>query len=314
MEYEKLCRAVEQHLHREMHTPADFEYLSEKILGKTGDAVSSTTLMRLWGYRRPSGNVRVSTLDILARFIDYEDYTHFRTEAEKDSGTLTTPSPTEKAGKGYVRWIIGMLLALLVAVVLSLFYFHRPQEQSQPRYITHLSELKNNRQYLIHTREQRRGSLGICGRHLGATFDKAVLFHCDKASPFAIIQHEGNYYLFSIQKGRFVNILNYLTDEPLRKDFGKKNWCAFDIHQEKFGFVFNFKSTNNTYTLNVAAFDGIINDDWGTTNGIYDDGNQFTLEDIGPFDPTEALSYLIQDSCTVPKQRPTKQGMVQYTQ
>ena len=77
MEYEKLCRAVEARLHREMHTPADFDYLSDQLQKKTGSSVSSTTLMRLWGYR-PSVMVRMSTLDILARFIGYEDYTSCR--------------------------------------------------------------------------------------------------------------------------------------------------------------------------------------------------------------------------------------------
>lgn len=317
MEYDKLCRAVEQHLHREMRTPADFDYLSEQIMNKTSSSLSSTTLMRLWGYRRSSATVRIATLDILARFIDYKDYTHFRSEEQEDPGIIPPPSPAGKEqshlqtqdighsvfvrGRAF-RWLMLVLSVLLVAVVLSVIYFHRPQEESQEQpqtqYITSLSELSNNRQYLIHTRERRRGSLGICGRHLGTTFESAALFRCDKASPFAIIQHDGCFYLFSVEKGRFVNVLNYLTDKPLLRDFGERNWCAFDIHPETYGFVFDFKSTTNVYTLNVAAFDGIIIDDWGTANGFYDDGNLFSLEDAGPFDPTEALSYLTHNSCS----------------
>ncbi|MBQ7570714.1 MAG: hypothetical protein IJT19_00560 [Bacteroidaceae bacterium] len=297
MEYEKLCRAVEQHLHREMHTPADFDYLSEQILSKTGSSVSSATLMRLWGYR-PSVTVRVSTLDILARFIGYNDYTHFRTEnpEEEENPALAPASDTRRRWPRYMWPTVAMTVIILLASVVG-FYIKgnsQPQEQQQPKYITNLSELKNNRQYLIHTREQRRGSLGVCGHHLGATFERAVLFHCDKPAPFAIIRHEGSFYLFSVESCRFVNILNCLTDEPLRKDFGERNWCAFDIHQEKKGFVFDFKAATNVYTLNVPAFDGILFDEWGTANGFYDDGNQFTLEDVGPFDPTVPLTMLQQ--------------------
>lgn len=301
MEYEKLCRAVEQHLHRGMHTPTDFDYLSERILSKTGSSVSSATLMRLWGYR-PSVTVRMSTLDILARFIGYNDYTHFCTENpdEEEDPASAPASDTRRRWPRYMWPAVAMAVIVVLASVVG-FYMKgnsQPQEQQQPKYITNLSELKNNRYYLIHTRERRRGSLGICGRHLGATFESAVLFHCKKPSPFAIIRHEGSFYLFSVEMGRFVNILNYLTDEPLRKDFGERNWCAFDIRQEKNSFVFDFKSTTNVYTLNVAAFDGIIIDDWGTANGFYDDGNLFSLEDAGPFDPTEALSYLTHNSCS----------------
>lgn len=291
MVYEKLCRAIEQQLHREMHTPADFDYLSEKIMERTGSSVSTATLMRLWGYR-PSVAVRMSTLDILARFIGYNDYTHFRAENREEGAE-------SKNGQGKSstrhRSLLLFVTAAAVLLLVSFLLLHtikggKRQEQPQPHYITSLSELSNNRQYLIHTRKKHRGSLGICGRHLGTTFDKAVLYRCNEASPFALIQNEGCFYLFSVQEGCFVNVLNYLTKTPLRRDFGERDWCAFNLRPERGGFVFDFKSATGIYTLNVAAFDGIIIDDWGTTNGVYDDGNLFMLEDAGPFDPKEAFS------------------------
>ena len=45
----------------------------------------------------------------------------------------------------------------------------------------------------------------------------------------------------------------------------------------------------------MNAGDGIIIDDWGASISAYDDGNLFTLEDVGPFDPTEAIT-LLEDS------------------
>lgn len=306
MEYEKLCRAVEEQLHREMHTPADFEYLSEQLLKKTGSSISSTTLMRLWGYR-PSVTVRMSTLDILARFIGYEDYTHFtRACMEGEVQDDTTPVVEEETKGTHHRnrhlFIVAALAIIVVCAGLFIVYKIHSSKQTepdseqtqhpQPHFITHLSELSNHRKYLIHTRRDRRGVLGICGRHLASTYSIARFYRSEEPSPFALIQYEGNYYLYSVQADRFVNVLLYLTNEPLRQDFGEKNWCAFDIRPERGGFVFDFKSNTRKYTLNVNAGDGMIIDDWGASISTYDDGNLFSLEDVGSFDPTEAMTLL----------------------
>ena len=90
---DRLRQTIETQAGRKMRTPKDFDYLSEQIMSKTGSSLSSTTLMRLWGYRRPSVTVRIATLDILARFIDYKDYTHFRSEEQEDPGIIPPPSP-----------------------------------------------------------------------------------------------------------------------------------------------------------------------------------------------------------------------------
>lgn len=76
MQHEELCREVERQLQFKPKVRTDFDYLSEKILAKTHETVSSNTLMRLWGYRE-SVNARRSTLDILARFLGYADYVTF---------------------------------------------------------------------------------------------------------------------------------------------------------------------------------------------------------------------------------------------
>lgn len=309
MEYEKLCRAVEEQLHREMHTPADFEYLSEQLQKKTGSSVSSTTLMRLWGYR-PSVTVRISTLDILAHFIGYEDYTHFSRACMEGEVQEDTAQVVEEEDRGaHHRFRHGYIVAALAIIVVCaglLIYYkiHFSQQtepnseqtqQPQPHFITNLSELSNNRKYLIHTRQDCRGILGLCGRHLASTYGISRFYRCEEPSPFALIQYEGNYYIYSVQENHFINVLLYLTNEPLRQDFGEKNWCAFDIRPERGGFVFDFRSNTRKYTLNVNAGDGIIIDDWGASISAYDDGNLFTLEDVGPFDPTEAIT-LLEDS------------------
>lgn len=324
MEYEKLCRAVEARLHREMHTPADFDYLSEQLLKKTGSSVSSTTLMRLWGYR-PSVMVRMSTLDILARFIGYEDYTHFNSAHADGAGDGDPEVPADEDGEEHketsalfpFRWWLVACAIIIVLAAIVLFLARRssaggPRESSfststsltgderceaseGKHFITKLSEVSCYRKYFIHTRRDRRGVLGICGRHLASTYGIALFYRCEEPSPFAIIGHEGAYYLYSVQEDRFVNVLLYLTNEPLRGDFGPKTWCAWDVREEHDCFVIDFKSASRVYTLNVNAGEGMILDVYGTTIGAYDDGNLFTLEDAGPFDPTEAFRMLKND-------------------
>ena len=98
MQHKELCREVERQLQFKPKVRTDFDYLSEKILAKTHETVSSNTLMRLWGYRE-SVNARRSTLDILARFVGSEDYAHFLKERglADDVEADEAEKPTEEA-------------------------------------------------------------------------------------------------------------------------------------------------------------------------------------------------------------------------
>ena len=58
-------------------------------------------------------------------------------------------------------------------------------------------------------------------------------------------------------------------------------------------FVFDFWSdhaSNKVFTLNVNSGNGLIITDYGTMTEMWDDGNLFSIEDAGPFDPAEALA------------------------
>ncbi|MBP3711190.1 MAG: hypothetical protein J6I86_01825 [Bacteroidaceae bacterium] len=110
MKQEELCREVERQANFHPCARTDFDYLSEKILAKTNETLSPNTLMRLWGYRE-SVNARRATLDILSRFVGYEDYAHFiaarglkeeDVAEEEEKKTLpepkTLPDPPLKGG------------------------------------------------------------------------------------------------------------------------------------------------------------------------------------------------------------------------
>ena len=75
-DYQRLFEAVERKAGRQMLTPKDFQWLEKRMFEDIHERVSTSTLMRLWGYR--SGGVpRQTTLDVLARFVGYEDYVQF---------------------------------------------------------------------------------------------------------------------------------------------------------------------------------------------------------------------------------------------
>ncbi len=62
---------------RAAKTPAYYEWLSERILERTKERLSPTTLKRFFGYLDEPVRPRVATLDVLARFIGYKDYETF---------------------------------------------------------------------------------------------------------------------------------------------------------------------------------------------------------------------------------------------
>ena len=56
-----------------------------------------------------------------------------------------------------------------------------------------------------------------------------------------------------------------------------------------FEFLDSFRSIK-VFTFNVNSGNGLIITDYGTMTEMWDDGNLFSIEDAGPFDPAEALA------------------------
>lgn len=72
-----LLSEVEKKYGRRVATSTDFESLSVVIEHQTGELISSSTLKRLWGYVRLNPTPRISTLDILSRFVGHRDFRYF---------------------------------------------------------------------------------------------------------------------------------------------------------------------------------------------------------------------------------------------
>lgn len=73
-----LLAEVEKHYGRKLLSSTDFEALSIVIEHECGEILSSSTLKRLWGYVSLKPIPRISTLNVLSKFIGMRDFEAFR--------------------------------------------------------------------------------------------------------------------------------------------------------------------------------------------------------------------------------------------
>lgn len=329
---ERICREVEQKLGRRIEEPQDFVWLSEQVANSGKGTLSVNTLKRLWGYLDSNAVTRRTTLDVLAQFLGFRDYIDFLNSLSpdpdsegkenglspnpspegkeeslspspspegKEEGLTPSPSPKGKGnglspspspkGKGR-KTVYGVIIVVVIAL-LGLFLYKPSSEEPAPVYVTELSQLSNTKQYIIHTRHDLRGALGVEFRHLTTTYDQAAQNRCDKTSPFAILFYKGSYYLFSVKDNRFIEVGTHETDAPLAK--GDPGDASLDIHQEADScFVIDFKICRTVCSLNVNSVYGPFVTNYGTINRMFDEGNLFMFEEVGDFDPTEAMRML----------------------
>ena len=90
--YEALKNTIEELLGRKVATKRDYEYLSMRILDRTGSYISPITLRRFWG-NLADGKYntipRRFTIDTLAQYTGYSNYEQFQKER---AGGATSPS------------------------------------------------------------------------------------------------------------------------------------------------------------------------------------------------------------------------------
>ena len=93
-ELQTLLDEVEKKYGRPIATSKDFNTLSEVLDHECHEVLSSATLKRLWGYVTLRTTPRKSTLDILSKFIGFNDFSNFRVtllgKADDTSGYLDT--------------------------------------------------------------------------------------------------------------------------------------------------------------------------------------------------------------------------------
>ncbi|MBO4340530.1 MAG: hypothetical protein J5835_03770 [Bacteroidales bacterium] len=83
----ELKKQVEARLDRKMKTPKDFSFLRSSIWENNHEIISATTLKRLWGYIKGADEMRISTLDILSRFLGFNDWEGFLLNLDQSDGS-----------------------------------------------------------------------------------------------------------------------------------------------------------------------------------------------------------------------------------
>lgn len=94
--YGQLRTDIETALKKKLQTPKDFEYLRERIYARLHTLVSRTTLMRLWGYVDEEVTPRKGTLDILSKFLGYQDWESYQENASLPKGQQSSPVMSRK--------------------------------------------------------------------------------------------------------------------------------------------------------------------------------------------------------------------------
>lgn len=84
-EIQYLLSGIESKFGRVIQTTTHFEALSVDIERCIGEIVSASTLKRIWGYVNDRRVPRISTLDILSRYIGYKSFSHMCDVIKHDS-------------------------------------------------------------------------------------------------------------------------------------------------------------------------------------------------------------------------------------
>ena len=93
---EHLKQIVTRQIGRTLESPADYEYLSEQIQKTTGEYLSPTTLKRVFGHIPYEGQLRPTTLSILARYAGFSGWQDYQDKQHVESGFIATQRVMKK--------------------------------------------------------------------------------------------------------------------------------------------------------------------------------------------------------------------------
>lgn len=149
----KLCRAVETAVGKKMHTPRDFEMLSETIFDKLHQNISPSTLKRIWGYLPSSITPRLSSIDLLAQFVGYDDFDAFAQqeqtaetigpsiEAKKDQPHQLTDESTRRFTNLKTKAVVISILCSFLLGAAATFLITRTNQPTTSKHIIHKGQI-----------------------------------------------------------------------------------------------------------------------------------------------------------------------------
>lgn len=116
-EIEYLKQLIAQTYGAPIEASSDFERLSNAIEEVLKQSVSVSTLKRLWGYVSMAPKPRISTLDILCRYVGRKDYRQLCVELQQSSNFFTSDkmfaSELETGTKILLGWQPDRLVTLV---------------------------------------------------------------------------------------------------------------------------------------------------------------------------------------------------------
>ena len=128
----RLREGMETKAGRQMHTPKDFDFLSESIFETLHQKVSATTLKRLWGYLQESSAPRTSTLDLLAQYVGYANWDSFCNQEEKPIEQIDEPEANTLQSQYHIKWIVAALVAV-AAIALVILFVGQSKSTEKPK-------------------------------------------------------------------------------------------------------------------------------------------------------------------------------------
>lgn len=115
-----LLAEVEKRYGRRLSTSADFEALSIVVEHESGEMISASTLKRLWGYVTLKPTPRISTLNVLSRYIGKQDFNSFKRSIMNDGHYVSNffsvkkvcSSDLKKGAEVVIGWAPNRLVTL----------------------------------------------------------------------------------------------------------------------------------------------------------------------------------------------------------
>lgn len=103
----------------------DFELLSERIFEETNVKLSITTLKRVWGKVNYASEPSISTLNALAKFINYENWSELK-NSKTSLKPVDSPSRNYIPSKKYILTAAASVITILVILGISRNAFSEP--------------------------------------------------------------------------------------------------------------------------------------------------------------------------------------------
>ena len=114
---------IKKKIGKSLDTPTDFDFLSNEIQFSLKEYISPTTLKRFYNYIPSNVVPRISTLNVLARFLGKSGFKEY-CDSLNESDTCTIIVKKEKLNRYTKREKTFLVAIIITALVSSLFSFY----------------------------------------------------------------------------------------------------------------------------------------------------------------------------------------------